>query len=210
MKVYLFYLIDKEMIQYLKELGLCEWLNYKEQEIEKGMLYGYTKSKKIAKAFWKSRDHTIFIKKEVELDFDEYQDLDIRSYNYGGIKEEKLSFLMDGMKQMIFPLTTAESWNVIESRGETINYYFQGYVDPINTSIFKKDLKINLRELGYNDWVTGDNMISEAEVLSKLERFTVHEAWKSEFGLFSFLYGDMLDYGFTLERMSEFEEKEEV
>ena len=118
MKVYIYYLIDKKIIKHLHLLGVLENISHHFVENEP-FLYAYTNDKKIAKKFEETRNSSVFFRKVVDMNEDEFSKFEFSYRSEIKIDENELKVGKDNY--VIFPTTISEySYSVYYGR-ETIN-----------------------------------------------------------------------------------------
>lgn len=196
MKVYVYYLIDKDLIKMLKNRCLMDWIGISNDDVTDNCLYAYTKKKKIAEAFEKTRNMNIFLKKVVDMDdyeFDHlrdvcssYAELHIHEFLYP-FGEEVLMF-KDPIRCNI-AITSSESWFAEENYKESIMDYLYGLPKIENIKIFRDDIYHILKDMDYNDSVVRNkDYIRTDEDLSPVASYSCNFAWENKIGILIFLY----------------------
>lgn len=189
MKVFMYFLTDKSIIKKMSDTYLLESLNhFQEPGLEDYFFYAYTDKKKVAKKFEAMRNMQKFFKKEVEMDEDEFEELDKNFYSFSKLS---MSPLLCGVHtRIVLPLTTGEYWYCVESRAESINSIFD-LMKKVNPAIFTEKTIQLLGKLEYNDSMFKDFQ-PYREYTSKTHDYMLNNAWKNELGLFLYLYSMIL------------------
>lgn len=202
MKVYLFYLIGKRQIKKLANNGLLDWLGFNPDINSEALLYAYTNKKSHAKFFEVTRNPNLIKKKVVNMTKENYEKLEEDLYKYCKISINQIMYPVDDYDfydpnsiEMAFPFTTSEYWFAKECRSESIQAYLQGIPTLPSISIFKKELRDILRDLGYCDVlqnVEGESLMDMKE-LTEVGKYTKVYGWKNTIGTMMLLYGDILN-----------------
>ena len=202
MKVWIFYITDNGIINYLSRHNLLETWTYSESS-DKYVVYAYTNKKKIVKEFMSTRNQKAFKLREVEMDEDEYKDFDNRFYTSSKLKKEFL-ITKNGTPSK-FVLTTSEYWFVVEQDMETTNSLIESFSPFLydHGEIFQSSLRRYLEELGFIcprlPFLDGPE--------SDVEKFMKKHAWKNQLGLFIYLYHDILDINGIMEKIGDSNEE---
>lgn len=182
MKLYLFYLIDTEIInKYIK----YKWIEPKHEiNPEKPFLYAYTSSKNLANKFELSRNMKVFMKHVANInDEDEYeQTLDKR----GQIVEVPLE---NGNGKTIVPVTENEFW-FLDRSSETMFDYLRQIITPIPTAIFCDEVRWFLHQISF-PYVVGEENEEFFEIEGR-EDIPMKE-FQNEFGVFLYIFEDIID-----------------
>ena len=185
LKVFLYFLTDKKVIKKMADTYLLESLShFKEPGYEDYFFYAFTNKKKVAKKFEQMRDMTKFFKKEVEMDEDEYKDLENRFYAFSVLSMQPL--LCGEHKHIIIPITSGEYWYCVEARSESMQSMFE-LMPKVKPDIFKDKVIQLLGKLDYNDSMFPDFQ-PWREYSSETHDYVLNNAWKNELGVFLFLY----------------------
>ena len=113
--------------------------------IENRKLYAYTDNKEIFENFKKTRDMNLFYVKKIMMTSKDIRVLFEEDYNYNILMNYK--FKQNGV-EIVFPITKLECQN-IENYSNRIAYVDIYTHTEISPNIFKKDMQILLRNLGY-------------------------------------------------------------
>lgn len=185
MKVYLYFLTDRNIIKKMADTYLLESLDhFSEPGLEDYFFYAFTAKKKVAKKFEKMRDMSKFVKKEVEMDEDEFEDLKRRFYSFCSLSNQSL--LCGQHRRIRIPITTGEYWYCVESKSESIHSMLD-MMPKINPSIFEDKIIQLLGKLDYNNSMF-PNFQPYREYTSDTFDYVLNNAWKNELGIFLFLY----------------------
>ena len=183
MKVYIYYLIDKKIIKHLHLLGVLENISYHFVENEP-FLYAYTNDKKIAKKFEETRNSSVFFRKVVDMNEDEFSKFEFSYRSEIKIDENELKVGKDNY--VIFPTTISEySYSVYYGR-ETINDILEK-IPKIPLCIFTGKSKEELSGISYNT-----EILHEEDV--KVNKFVKKYGWRNDFMLLCIIYKNILDF----------------
>lgn len=189
MKVYLYFLIDKAVIKKMTDTYLLESLNhFSEPGLEDYFFYAYTAKKKVAKKFEGMRDMKKFYKKEVEMDEEEFKDLENRFFRFSALSFQSL--LCSEHQHITVPVTTGEYWYCVEAREESVQSLLD--IQPkINPAIFTDKIIELLGRIDYIDSLFPDFQ-KYREYESSTHDYVLNNAWKNELGVFLWLYSMLL------------------
>ena len=88
----MYYLIDQNAIQMLKDRSLMDWLGISNDDVKDACLYAYTKKKNISDNFEKTRNMKIFLKKVKEMDDDEFSSFESNVSSYARLSMAKVMY----------------------------------------------------------------------------------------------------------------------
>ena len=198
MKVYLYYLIDKKSIKLLKERMLMDWIGIDNDDVEDTCLYAYTRKKKIAESFEKTRNMEIFHKVVKEVDDYEYEQIAKDAGGYAELINQEFDYpfskeclmFTDQIKCKV-PITMSESWFAVENYKESIMDFIDSHVKKIHDiRIFRDDIYHILKDMDYNDVVSRNNDYIRRDIgeLSPLAEYSCHYAWENQIVILLALY----------------------
>jgi len=194
MKVYMFYLTDKNAVKRLKSMNLLESLSVSSYNDSKYFFYGYTSKKKLAKKFESIHDMEKFYLKKVEMEEDEFEEFNSSNRSFHLIQETPL--LCGENSHTILPLTSGEEWAVIEEAKEFIYEILcnKCKIDVIPTEIFTNDMYEDLANLGYLRYAPHYETSSLMEYISEHEfaEYIDNNGFENRLGLYIYLYGDII------------------
>lgn len=201
MKVYMYYLIDQNAIQMLKDRSLMDWLGISNDDVKDACLYAYTKKKKISDNFEKTRNMKIFLKKVKEMDDDEFSSFESNVSSYARLSMAKVMYpftkealMFDDGIACKLALTSSESWFVIDNYKESIMDFLYALPKIPDIRIFRDDVYQTLKDMDYNDSVTrNDDYIKTHESISKLAEYSCYYAWENTIGIILCLYNGFFD-----------------
>lgn len=193
MKVYLYFLTDRNIIEKMSGTYLLESLDHFTEPVDEGyFFYAFTNSKKVSKAFEKMRDMKKFYKRVESMDEDEYSELKRKFYSFSALSFQSLRC---GEKQrIIIPITTGEYWYTVESRSESI-YSMIEFMDKVSPYLFTQKVRDLLIDLQYVENFFPDDYAHRPEWESRNAEITDYmnnNAWKNELGVFLFLYDKLV------------------
>ena len=196
MKVYVYYLIDTDLINMLKDRCLMDWIGISNDDVKDNCLYAYTKKKKLAEAFEKTRNMNIFLKKVIDMEDDEFEHLRDVCSSYAELHMHEFLYpfteyvlMFEDQIKCNFPITSSESWFADENYKESIMDYMYGLNKITDIRIFRKDIYQILKDMDYNDCVSrNDDYIKTNEKLSDLAFYSCNFAWENKIGILLFLY----------------------
>lgn len=185
MKVFLYFLTDKNVIKKMADTYLLESLNhFQEPGYEDYFFYAFTAKKKVAKKFEKMRDMTKFFKKEVEMDEEEYRELENQFYSFSALSMQSL--LCGQHQHIVIPVTTGEYWYCVESRSESLCSMFE-IMPKVTPEIFEDKIINLLGTIDYNNSMF-PNFQPWREYQNEAHDYVLNNGWKNELGVFLFLY----------------------
>lgn len=185
LKVFLYFLTDKKVIKKMADTYLLESLNhFQEPEYEDYFFYAFTPKKKVAKKFEQMRDMTKFFRKEVEMDEDEYKELERNFYSFSALSIQPL--LCGEHQHILIPITTGEYWYCSEARSESLNSMME-LMPKVKPDIFEEKIIQLLGKLDYIDSMFPDFQ-PYREYTSDTYDYMLNNGWKNELGVFLFLY----------------------
>ena len=188
MKVYLYFLIDKKILEEFKGMYLLESINSINETSNGYFLYGYTNKKKVANKFEKIHDMNKFYKKIEEMDDDEYLKFEDMFSSFQKI--DFRSFLCGPKTHAVLPATSGESWYSIEFPRESMNQYLEQkqFVNPI---IFSDKVQYLLGEIGYFELFP--DVLPYREYTSATAEYFNTNRWENRFGVYLKLYSSILN-----------------
>ena len=193
MKVYMYFLTDKKIIEKMTSTYMLESLDHVTEPSDEGyFFYAFTQGKKVAKSFEKMRDMSKFYKKVVDLDEDEYDELKSRFYSFSALSFQPL--LCSEHKHIVIPMTSAEYWYTVEARSESI-FSMIDIMCKISPYIFTQKIRDLLIDLRYVENFFPDDYAHRPEWEirdTSVSDYMTNYAWKNELGVFLFLYSMLL------------------
>ena len=210
MKVYLYYLIHKPIIDILKSRRLIDWIGVPVSEIDDVCFYGYTDDKKVAKKFESTRNMSIFKKITKNMDEDEYKALEDKASSFAKISISDIPYpfsddllLFEDPIRCKIPLTSSEYWYGVENYKECIMETLMSLPKVPSTSIFREDIHQLLRDMDYNDSVINTSDVNECirtcEVLHPLASYSCYYAWNNIIGILTYLYENIFNHAAIFE-----------
>lgn len=194
MKVYFYYLIDKDIIKRMSDAHLLDSMsNIEEDPDDNYFFYAYTNKKKVAKRFEFMRDPNKFVRKIVNMTDKEYEDLAKRCYGFQEIIDTAL--LYGEHKHIILPITTSERWFCVENTVESMMEYFSR--SPyIPFEIFETEIIHLLAVVGY---ISMRHPTVNLPGYAEESYYSVSCGWANQLGAFLILYEDLLSYEKVIE-----------
>ena len=197
MKVYMYYLADKSIIESMKQRSLIDSPYVQLSDILDTYLYGYTTKKKLAKEFEKIRNMNVFKKLIKEMSEDEYSEFDDRASSFARISmvdveypfhQETLQF--QDQLHLKIALTSSESWYCVDNYKEAINDFLASIPKIPSINIFRNDIKTLLIDMDYADSVLESHKeyIKTDSVMSELASYSCYYAWENIIGIMICLY----------------------
>lgn len=150
MKVWMFYLNDRELYEKYKNMSLVPE-DY--DGTGKKPLYAYTNDKLLAKGFRKTRNMKRFKEKVFHLDEDELKELDDQFYFSSKLTIGEVKYAEEKTAPIV--LTTSEHWLIVENPRETIGEIELGLkLPPIR--IFTPKIRSLLKVIKYEAFNEGN------------------------------------------------------
>lgn len=201
MKVYIYYLINKPIIDKMRTRCLIEASNMMDplNDDSDVCLYAYTNKKKIAKEFEKTREMNVFAKRVKEMTDDDYNTLDTYGCQYSKLEmhevfypfAQSISGETNQQVRLELALTSSESWYCIDNYKEAINEFLTSIPKVPDLGIFRSDIKQLLIDMDYADSVLLspiDYINTHSSTLSPLARYSCFYAWENPVGILTCLY----------------------
>lgn len=185
LKVFLYFLTDKEVIKKMGKTYLLESLNhFQEPGYEDYFFYAFTAKKKVSRKFEQMRDMRKFFKKEVDMDKDDYEELKKNFYSFSALSMQPL--LCGQHQHILIPITTGEYWYCVESRSESLCSMME-LMPKVTPDIFEEKIITLLGNIEYNEYMF-PNYQSWREYIGDTHDYMLNNAWKNELGVFLLLY----------------------
>lgn len=185
LKVFLYFLTDKEVIKKMSKTYLLESLNhFQEPGYEDYFFYAFTAKKKVSRKFEQMRDMRKFFKKEVDMDEDDYEELKKIFYSFSALSMQPL--LCGQHQHILIPITTGEYWYCVESRSESLCSMME-LMPKVTPDIFEEKIITLLGNIEYNEYMFPDYQ-SWREYIGDTHDYMLNNAWKNELGVFLLLY----------------------
>lgn len=189
MKVYMYFLIDKKLIQKMSDTYLLESLDhFSEPGLEDYFFYAFTTKKKVAKKFEAMRDMSKFFKRVQDMDEEDYKELENRFFRFSALSFQPL--LCGEHQHAVIPLTTGEYWYCVEARAESVNQMLQ-LMPKIPPEIFEGEMFEALSQLGILDILSDSSMYAPEG--DEVYDYIRNNGWKNELAIFLWLYGDLVE-----------------
>lgn len=183
MKLYLYYLMNNQVIDKLYHKGVMDVLMNYHTIDSAPILYAATTSKKVAKKFEDCRNMNVLQKVTKEIDGDAEADM-------WAIMIKEKSLLFSDKKHLITPLTGAEAW-CVDNCSEIIHDYLGLYCN-IHPDIFTDEFAEVLKTIGYIDALGYYDFSDGIEEWSKY-RIDGVEEWANELGMFVWMFSDVVN-----------------
>lgn len=199
MKVWIFYLTDRDIIDFYTTTCRVESTQYKQVDLNSGyLLYAYTDKKKLARLFRETRNMEKFYVKEIEITEEEFKEMDDIYHGFNNILLSSLSRDTDQENTLKIPLTSTEQWICVDNAQESLFNYVSIEL-MFDWTILSDKMKEHLWKTGFMFFDDSGEHEAEIEELELKYGEVTNVRVKEPFGLFITLYDHILDKDGLLE-----------